>query len=95
MKHFVGLDVSLDLTSVCVLDEEGAVVWRGKVASTPEALTEGIRKHAPSVVKIGLETGPLCTWHWHAFLSSALMPGMLGRRCRFSCTRLMTMMPTA
>ncbi|MER9470620.1 hypothetical protein NKI82_33100 [Mesorhizobium sp. M0482] len=30
MKHFVGLDVSLDLTSVCVLDEEGAVVWRGK-----------------------------------------------------------------
>ncbi|MER8435029.1 hypothetical protein NKJ16_31850 [Mesorhizobium sp. M0179] len=47
MKHFVGLDVSLDLTSVCVFDEEGAVVWRGKVASTPEALTELIRKHAP------------------------------------------------
>ncbi|ESZ02769.1 hypothetical protein X737_38080 [Mesorhizobium sp. L48C026A00] len=30
MKHFVGLDVSLDLTSVCVLDEEGALVWRGR-----------------------------------------------------------------
>ncbi|MER9204058.1 hypothetical protein NKH74_34080 [Mesorhizobium sp. M0933] len=56
MKHFVGLDVSVDLTSVCVLDEAGALVWRGKVASTPEALTEAIRKHAPSVVKIGLET---------------------------------------
>ncbi|WP_292724315.1 recombinase family protein [Mesorhizobium sp.] len=44
IKHFVGLDVSLDPTSVCVLDEAGAVVWRGKIASTPEALTEAIRK---------------------------------------------------
>jgi transposase len=71
-KHFVGLDVSLDLTSVCVLDEAGAVVWRGKVASTPEALTEAIRKHAPSVLKIGLETGPLSTWHWHALRENGL-----------------------
>ncbi|WP_420845286.1 MULTISPECIES: hypothetical protein [Mesorhizobium] len=44
----------------------------GKVASTPEALTEAIRKHAPSVVKIGLETGPLCTWHWHALRENGL-----------------------
>lgn len=31
MKHFVGLDISLDLTSVCLLDEEGAVVWLAKL----------------------------------------------------------------
>ena len=34
-QHYVGLDVSLEMTSVCVLDEAGAIVWRVKVASTP------------------------------------------------------------
>ena len=29
-SHYVGLDVSQELTSVCVIDEQGAVVWRGK-----------------------------------------------------------------
>ncbi|MER9345330.1 hypothetical protein NKI41_32305 [Mesorhizobium sp. M0601] len=48
------------------------MIWRGKVASTPEALTEAIRKHAPSVVKIGVETGLLCTWHWHALHENGL-----------------------
>jgi transposase len=65
-QHFVGLDVSLEMTSVCVLDEAGVTIWRGKVASTPEALAAVIGARAPQVVRIGLETGPLCTWHWHA-----------------------------
>ena len=65
-QHFVGLDVSLEMTSVCVLDEAGMTIWRGKVASTPEALAAVITARAPQVVRIGLETGPLCTWHWHA-----------------------------
>ena len=29
-QHYAGLDVSLDATSICVLDAKGAVVWRGK-----------------------------------------------------------------
>src|SRR5687767_15470223 len=64
-QHYVGLDVSLEMTSVCVLDEAGAIVWRGKVASTPEAIATAIRAHAPQMARIGLETGPLCTWPWH------------------------------
>ena len=63
-QHYVGLDVSLEMTSVCVLDEAGAIVWRGKVASTPEAIAAAIRAHAPQMARLGLETGPLCTWHW-------------------------------
>jgi transposase len=68
----VGLDVSLEMTSVCVLDEAGAIVWRGKVASTPEALAPVIRARAPQVARIGLETGPLCTRHWHALRALGL-----------------------
>ena len=71
-RHYVGLDVSLETTSVCVLDEAGAVAWRGKVASTPEAIAAAVRARAPQVERIGLETGPLCTWHWHALREAGL-----------------------
>jgi len=71
-RHYVGLDVSLETTSVCVLDEKGGVLWRGKVASTPEAIAAAVRAHAPEVERIGLETGPLCTWHWHALREAGL-----------------------
>ena len=71
-RHYVGLDVSLEATSACVLDETGAVLWRGKVASTPEAIAAAVRAHAPEVERIGLETGRLCTWHRHALREAGL-----------------------
>ena len=41
LKQFVGLDVSLAETSIAVIDETDKVVWRGVVASTPEAIEIG------------------------------------------------------
>ena len=38
MKQYVGLDVSQDQTSICVVGESGRVLWQGKCASTPEAI---------------------------------------------------------
>src|SRR4030088_2750926 len=38
-QHYVGLDVSLQTTSICVIDDKGTAVWRGKCASTPESIT--------------------------------------------------------
>ena len=58
-SHYVGLDVSQELTSVCVIDEQGAVVWRDKCATDPDVITRTIRQHAPRLVPAGLETG-LC-----------------------------------
>lgn len=29
MAHYVGLDVSLEETSICVIDESGQKVWQG------------------------------------------------------------------
>jgi transposase len=62
---YVGLDVSLERTSICVLDDAGAVVWRGKCTSTPDGIATIMRKHAPGALRIGLETGPLSTWLFH------------------------------
>lgn len=56
---FVGLDVSLELTSVCVVDEEGRMVSEAKVASEPDAI---IRSTSGDYVRVGLEAGPLSQW---------------------------------
>src|SRR5262245_61937354 len=60
-QHYVGLDVSLETTSICVIDDQGAVVWRGK-SSTPESITEAVHIQAPAAVRVGLETGQLSNW---------------------------------
>jgi transposase len=66
VDQYVGLDVSLEETSVCVVDGAGKIMWKGKCTSTPEAIAEILRRQAPHAVRIGLESGPLSTWHWHA-----------------------------
>lgn len=65
MSHYVGLDVSLKETSVCVVDGDGRVVWRGTCRSTPAAMSATLSKRAPDAVRVVLESGTLSTWHWH------------------------------
>jgi transposase len=38
VEHYVGIDVSLELSSVCVVNGRGKIVKEAKVASEPEAL---------------------------------------------------------
>ena len=64
MEHYVGLDVSLKLTSICVVNETGSVVREGVVDSDPEAIAAFVRLKAPKAVRVGLETGPTATWLW-------------------------------
>ena len=64
MEHYVGLDVSLKQTSICVVNQVGSVVREGVVGSEPEAIATFVRSQAPGVVRIGLETGPTATWLW-------------------------------
>jgi transposase len=64
MVQYVGLDVSLKQTSICVVNQSGAVVREGVVDSEPEAIAAFVRSKAPGAVRIGLETGPTTTWLW-------------------------------
>jgi transposase len=65
MEVYVGLDVSLKETSICVVDGSGKIVSEGTVLSEPLALAEFLRAQAGSAKRIGLETGPTTTWLWH------------------------------
>ena len=59
MEHYVGIDVSLELSSLCVLDVTGKVVREAKVASEPEALVAFLRSLELTIARVGLEAGPL------------------------------------
>lgn len=72
MKQYVGLDVSLEETSLCVVNESGDVVFRGRVASTPEAIERAVRSKAPAAERVVLEAGPLSTWLWHELRAAGL-----------------------
>ena len=62
MDHFAGLDVSVEETSVCIVDDTGRIVREVKVASEPEALLRELAKSAYRFKRIGLEAGPLSQW---------------------------------
>ena len=64
MAHYVGLDVSLKQTSICVVNQAGSVVREGVVDSDPELIAAFVRSKAPGALRIGLETGPTTTWLW-------------------------------
>jgi hypothetical protein len=57
MEHYVGLDVSLKLTAICIVDRTGKIEREGVVAFDPETITAFIKSHAPHVARVGLETG--------------------------------------
>ena len=64
MEYYVGLDVSLKQTSICVVDQSGSVVPEGVVDSDPEAISVYVRSKGPGAIRIDLETGPTSARLW-------------------------------
>ncbi len=64
--EYVGLDVSQKETAICVTDGAGARLWEGSCRSTPTAIVGVLKKRAPTATRVGMETGRLAVWHWHA-----------------------------
>jgi len=71
-SQYVGLDVSLKETSICVIDDADKIVWRGRVDSTPEAIATAVKQHAPHAIRIGLESGQLSNWLFHELKRAGL-----------------------
>jgi transposase len=76
MRLFVGLDVSLAKTAICVISEHGKILKETQVASEPEALVRWAREQEGTVAAIGLEAGPLSQW-LHRGLTDAGLEAVL------------------
>jgi transposase len=62
MGVFIGLDVSLAKTAVCVVDRDGAVLWQGKVPSEPGPLIARLAEWSGTIDLTGIEACPLSEW---------------------------------
>jgi transposase len=80
MKHYAGIDVSLEYSSVCVVDANGKISREAKVASEPEALIAWFRLSDFEFERIGLEAGPLSQWLFAALREAGLAVELLETR---------------
>src|SRR5215472_705007 len=62
MVHFVGLDVSVKATSVCVVDDAGKVILEQKVPTDPADIIAILTSLGATYGRIGIEAGPLSQW---------------------------------
>jgi transposase len=72
MKQYVGLDVSVKETSVCIVNQAGEVVREVKTATEPLTVLSLLTDEALSIERIGLEAGPLSQWLYSALAEAGL-----------------------
>lgn len=75
MKYFAGLDVSLEETAICVVDEVGRMIKEARAASEPDALHVTLASFNLSFERVGLEACSLTAW-LHGELRSAGWPAI-------------------
>ena len=80
MNHYAGIDVSLECSSLCLVDGSGKIVREAKVASEPEALVAWFGSLGFEVGRIGLEAGPLSQWLFRAMEEAGLPVELLETR---------------
>ena len=72
MKHYVGLDVSMKKTSVCIVNEGGKIVHESIVNTDPHALADVIEKIGLNIELVGFESGSLSHYLMQGFRERAL-----------------------
>jgi transposase len=72
MTLFVGLDVSVKETAVCVVDEVGEVVLEQKVPTEPDDIVTLLASIGEAYGRVGIEAGPLSQWLVNGLASAGL-----------------------
>jgi transposase len=76
MKYYAGLDVSLEETAICVIDETGQIMKEARAASEPEALDAVLSNLGLPLERLGLKACALTAW-LHGELKATGWPGDL------------------
>src|SRR5258707_7961005 len=72
MAHFVGLDVSVKETSVCIVDDGGKVILEQQVPTEPADIIALLTSLGVTYGRIGIEAGPLSQWLVNALTAAEL-----------------------
>jgi transposase len=72
MKHYIGLDVSVKETAVCIVDDTGRICRELRVVSHPDDLLAVLKDPALNIERVGLEAGPLSQWLFEGLASAGL-----------------------
>lgn len=72
MKHYIGLDVAMKRTFICILDETGKVVHEGSEKTDPHLLADYLQKTGLQISLIGFESGSLSHYLLNSFKERAL-----------------------
>ena len=62
MNVYIGFDVSLASTAICVLGPQGRIVEELQAESEPKALVQAIKSLPYKIDAVWLEAGPLSQW---------------------------------
>jgi transposase len=90
MEYFAAIDVSLEQSSVCVVDGTGKIVSEKKVASEPEALVALFQGLGLRLARIGLEAGPLSQWLHAGLMAAGFMAVLIETRHVKAALKAMT-----
>ena len=80
VNHEAAIDVSLELSSVCMVDATGKVGKETKVETRPEALVKLCKGFGLPSIRIGLEAGPLSQWLYAGLTDAGLEITLLETR---------------
>lgn len=80
MEFFVGLDVSLDETHICVVDEGGRIIKETRALSEPEAISRAIRHRGRRIEHVGLEAGNLSQWLYEGLVTEGFSVSVMEAR---------------
>jgi transposase len=62
MKYYTGLDVSLKTTSICILNQDGKVIFEETSATDPSDIFNTLKGTRIDIEKIALESGSISNW---------------------------------
>src|SRR5438270_3635973 len=80
MERYAGIDVSLEFSSVCVVDAAGKIIREARVVSEPSSLIGWFAALGLTLTRIGLEAGPLSQWLYAEMKAAGLPVELLETR---------------
>ncbi|MEO1121009.1 MAG: IS110 family transposase, partial [Pseudomonadota bacterium] len=62
MNLFAGLDISLDFTHICIVDEDGRIIRETKVPTEPSDIARSLYTFRTVLKRVGFEASSLSPW---------------------------------